>query len=540
MALTCRLLCALCCTWSLLGAADLPEWKQDYMPDGDAWKATKQHLRMSNNAEPETLDPQLMTGVTESRIALALYEGLVTNDPADLSIRPGVAKSWTISDDGLVYTFTLRDDAKWSDGKNITSTDFVVSWKRLLQKETAAEYAYQIFPVKNAEAYLAGTVTDFADVGVKAIDALTLQVTLHQPCPYFLDLCAFTTLAPVRVDIIENFGDTWTRPDHLVCNGPFIMETWKQREAIVLKKNPHYWDHDFVKLDMITILPYDDMETSYQLYLKGELDWIKAVPQLRIDEVRQHPDYYVEPYLGSYFYRFNCTRPPFTGENGKLVRQAMSLAVNREHITKHITKAGQKPATFFCPPTAGYQPVQGLAYNPKKAQALLAQAGYPDGKGFPDVELMFNTSEAHKQIAEAICQQWKDILGISIKLRNKEWKMYLQDMSNLEYDMMRSSWIGDYNDPNTYFDMFIKDGGNNRTGWSNETYDALLKESQSEADHSKRLAIFQKMERILVEDELPIMPIYMYVYQGMINESIYGFEHNIRDVHPYQYMWLEE
>ena len=530
------ILTLICLSGPGLNATELPEWKQDFAPDSDVLKQTPQHLRMSNGAEPETLDPQLMKGVTENRIALGLFEGLVTNHPTDLSIQPGVAESWEITDGGLTYTFKLRSDAKWSDGKPITSTDFIVSWKRLLSKETAAEYVYQIFPVKNAEAYLKGKVKEFSEVGVKAIDDHTLKITLHQPCPYFLDLCAFSTLAPVRVDVINNFGETWTRPDHMVCNGPYILDSWKQREAIVLKKNPHYWDHDFVKLEKITILPYDDVETAYQLFLKEEIHWINSVPQTRIDEVRQHADYYVEPYLGSYFYRFNCTKKPF---DNKLVRKALSLAINREHITKHITKAGQKPATFFCPPTAGYQPVKGMAYNPDLAKQTLAKAGYPNGEGFPEVELMFNTSEAHKQVAEAICQQWKDTLGITIKLHNKEWKMYLQDMTSIKYDIMRSGWIGDYNDPNTFFDMFITDGGNNRTGWSNEEYDRLLKQSQSEQDHKKRLSIFQDMERILVEQEFPIMPIYMYVYQGMISERVLGIEHNIRDVHPYQYMWME-
>ena len=525
------------CASACLSGVELPEWKQDFVPEGDAWKDTEQHLRLSNDAEPETLDPHLMKGVTESRIALALFEGLVTNDPRDLSIRPGVAERWELSADGLVYTFHLRSDAKWSDGKSISSMDFVVSWKRVLSAETASEYVYQLFPVKNAEAYLRGKITDFSEVGVRAVDPLTLEVRLHQPCPYFLDLCAFATLAPVRVDVISDFGDNWTQAEHMISNGPFILSSWEPRQSIILKKNPFYWDRDFVKLEKISIFPYDDVDTSYQLFLKDELDWIRAVPQTRIDEVRRHPDYYVEPYMGSYFYRFNCTKAPF---DNKLVRKAFSLAINREHITKHVTKAGQVPATWFSPAVAGYQHVDGLAYNPEAARKALAEAGYPDGKGFPEVELMFNTSEAHKQIAETVCQQWKEVLGVTIKLGNKEWKMYLQDMTNIQYDMMRSSWIGDYNDPNTFFDMFITGGGNNRTGWSNPQYDKLLAQSQAEQDQDKRFAIFQDMERILIEDEFPILPVYIYVYQGMLNERLAGVEHNIRDLHPYQYMWLEE
>lgn len=530
----CLLILFSCC-WS----AELPEWKQAYVPAGDFWKQAEQHLRFNNGAEPETLDPQLMKGVTEHRIALALFEGLVTNDPADLRIRPGVAESWDVSDDGLVYTFHLRPDARWSDGKTLTSADFIVSWKRLLQKETAAEYAYQLFPVKNAEAYLKGEITEFSEVGVRASGPHKLEVTLHQPCPYFLDLCAFATLAPIRVDVILAHGDQWTRPEHMVCNGPFKMTSWNQRESVILEKNPHYWDSSFVKLNKITILPYDKTETAYQAFLKGDIDWITSIPQPRVDEARRHPDYFVEQYMGTYFYRFNCTREPFTGESGKLVRRALSLAVNREHITKHITKAGQTPATWFCPAVGTYQHVDGLQYDPELARKTLAEAGYPGGTGFPDVELMFNTDESHKQVAEAISQQWKKELGIHISLANKEWQMYLKDMTDLQYNIMRSGWIGDYNDPNTFFDMFVTDGGNNRTGWSNARYDELLKQSQNEQDPDKRNALFQQMERILVEDELPIMPIYITIYQGMISERVLGFEHNIRNIHPFQYMWME-
>ncbi len=523
--------------WTACYAAELPEWKQDFMPEGEEWKKTAQHLRFSNGAEPETLDPQLMKGVTEHRISLAIFEGLVTNDPSDLSIRPGVAEKWDISKDGLTYTFHIRPDAKWSDGKAITSSDFITSWKRLLQKETAAEYAYQIFPVKNAEAYLKGKIKDFSKVGVSAKDPKTLIVTLHQPCPYFLDLCAFATLAPIRVDIIDKHLSGWTKPENIVSNGPFIMESWEQRKSIVLKKNPHYWDHDFVKLDKITIFPYDDAEKEYQSFLKDGLDWVHSVPQKRIDEVRRHPDYYSEPYMGTYFYRFNCTKAPF---NKKLVRKALSLAINREHITKHITKAGQPPATWFCPPVGIYKHIEGLAYNPEEAKKVLADAGFPNGEGFPEIELMFNTNENHKQVAEAICQQWKDNLGITIKRRNKEWKMYLEDMTNINYDIMRSGWIGDYNDPNTFFDMFVTGGGNNRTGWSNKKYDQLLIDSQKELNPEKRMLIFQEMERILVEDEFPIIPLYITIKQGMINERVAGVEPNIRNIHPFQYIWMEE
>ena len=514
------------------------EWKRTYVPTSLKWKETEQHFIFNNGTEPESLDPALITGVPESRIVAAIFEGLIELDPKTLDPRPAVAKSWDVSEDRLTYTFYLRPEAKWSDGKGVTATDFLQSWERVLNPKTAAAYAYQLFPILGAEQYQQGKLKDFEKVGIKKLDSHTLEIKLKSACPYFLDLIAFHTLFPVRTDLINSHGGRWTHPENFVGNGPYKLKSWKPRQKIILVQNPHYWDLAFCKLEKITVLPYDDLDTAYQLFTKGKIHWLPGLPLAKLDEIKLNPDYYASPYLGTYFYRFNVTKPPFDDVR---VRKAFSLAIDRRVITKFVLKGGQQPATWFCPPVGGYKPVKGLAYNKELARRLLKDAGYGEGgKPFPNVEIFYNTSESHKMVAQTIVQQWKRNLGIQVVLRNMEWKILLNEMDNLNYQIIRSSWIGDYGDPNTFFDMFVTNGGNNRTGWSNNLYDKLLESAQKEKDKSKRFQFFQKMEKILVEEEFPIIPIYMYVNQGLLNESAMGWTENIRDFHPFKYVWLEE
>jgi oligopeptide transport system substrate-binding protein len=513
------------------------DWRSLYIPKNDAWRKVEQHFLLGNTTEPEGLDPGIVTGVPEHRLLLALFEGLTSLDPKTLEPRPGTAKSWDISADGLTYTFQVREDARWSDGQPLTSQHFYDAWKRVLTPVTAATYAYQLFPIANAEAYQKGEIADFAKVGVTAPDPRTLVVTLGAPCPYFLDLCAFFTLYPVRIDVIAEHGDRWQRPEHMVSNGPFKLTAWEARQHIIMEKNPNYWDADFVKLDKITAYPYDNLDTTYNLFLNKKIHWSPAIPQPKLEEIKRNPDYYVAPYLGTYFYRFNCSKPPF---NNPAVRKAFSLAVDRSIVTDHVLRAGQQPATWFCPPVAGYEPVKGLPYNRDLARETLAAAGYGPDNPFPEIELLFNTQEAHKMVAESIVQQLSDNLNVNISLRNTEWKIYLDHMDKLEYDIIRSGWIGDYGDPNTFFDMWVTGGGNNRCGWSHAKYDKLVRQSQNEADHAKRLALFTEMEKILVEEEFPILPIYIYVNQGLLAEQVLGWHENVRDIHPWNFIWLEE
>jgi oligopeptide transport system substrate-binding protein len=534
----CILLAAACIQAVTAAPDSIPGWKQRYTPTNQAWQQTEQHFVFNNGSEPETLDPHIMTGSPEIRLAGALYEGLTTLDPSTLEPRPGIADRWTISKDGKRVTFHIRPSATWSDGQPIVAADFVHSWQRALTPSTGGSYANLLFAIRGAEDYFHGKHSDFSTVGIHAPDATTLVVELTSPCTYFLELTAFPTYAPVRTDLISKHNLKWTSPEHLVVSGPFMLDEWKPRQHIKLVRNPHYWDASFVKLDRVTAMPLDDLNTAYQLFLKGELHWMESIPQARVDEIKRNPDYYVLPFFGTYYYRFNVTKPPF---DNRLVRIALSLATDRREITRHVLRSGQIPVASYCPPVAGYEPVEGLPYDRDRARRTLAEAGYGSGgKAFPPIEILYNTSEAHKTVAEAIAAQWRRNLGITASARNVEWKIFLNDMRDLNYQVCRSSWIGDYGDPSTFFDCFRGGDGNNRTGWTHTVYDQLAHIVRQESNPAARHSMFRKMEEILVEGECPILPIYRYVNQGLLAENVGGWYGNIRDLHNMKYIWMED
>jgi oligopeptide transport system substrate-binding protein len=512
------------------------DWKAEFGPEDDAWKSVEQVFTFNNGAEPETLDPHLMTGVPEHRLASAIFEGLVTHHPETLEPKPGAADRWDISADGKTYTFHLRAGLQWSNGKPLTAQHFFDSWKRALTPATACQYGYMMYPIAGAEAFHKNTLKDFSKVGIRVIDPSTLEVKLSAPCPYFLDLVAFETMMPVPMWVIEKEGDRWSRAENLVGNGAFIVKEWRPAERIVMVKNPNYWDRDFVKLEKIVALPYEDVETGYKLFQQGKNDWMTSVPSAKIDEIKRDPNYYAQPYLGSYFYRINVTKPPFDTFE---VRKALSIGFDREIITRDTLKAGQIPASWFSPAMHGYAPPKGFRYDRDEARRLLTKAGYPNGKGFPTIELLYNTNEDHKKVAEAIVQQWKENLGITVSLRNSEWKVYLNDVENLDYQIARAGWIGDYTDPNTFLDMFLTGGGNNNTGWSNSEYDGLIAKAATQSDPKQRFATLHQAETILIEKELPIIPIYIYVNQGMLAEKVGGWFENVRDQHPLKFIFIE-
>jgi oligopeptide transport system substrate-binding protein len=486
-----------------------------------------------NGSEPETLNPQLSVSVNDCRIARAIFEGLVSFHPETLVPEPGCA-AWTVSEDGRTYCFKLNADAKWSDGSQLTADDFVYSWKLILTKKVPASYVSFFFFIDQAESFYRGRINDFGKVGIKAVSEKQLTVTLTRPVPYFPELLANPVFFPINRRCVEKFGSSWTQPGNMISNGAFVLKDWKARQKVVVEKSKAYHGAEHVKLQRVEFLPYDNLETSYQLFLKGQIDWLPSAPTDKNDEIKFNPDYYVNPYLGTYFYRFNCSRPPF---DNKLVRQAFSLSVNRAVIVNKVLGAGEQATSAFCPPIKCYKPAEGLGYNPKKARALLKQSGYA-GK-FPEVELFYNTSENQKKIAEAIVEQWRENLGVRVLLRNSEWKTFLADQKSLNYDISRSSWIGDYNDPETFMEVFVSDGGNNRTGWKNAAYDDLFRRSRMTSG-VERNKIFNQMERLLVRDELPIIPIYYYINRGFISERVEGWHENSLDIHPLKYISVKK
>ena len=463
-------------------------------------------LVFANGAEPETLDPALLTGQSDERLAEGLFEGLTIFTTAG-EPQPGVAQSWDVSSDATVYTFHLRADARWSNGAPVTAQDFVQSWKRVLEPGTAAEYAYQLYYLKNGQRFNDPDAhfIDFSQVGVHALDARTLQVTLENPTPFFLDLCCTTPFMPVHIPTVQRWGDAWIKPEHIVTNGPYLLDEWRLNDRIRFRKNPGYWGHDAVRLKTIDALPISQANVALNFFASGACDLILdkgLTPVMLIGELKKQPYFHSAAFLGSFFVRFNCTRAPF---NDARVRQAFSLVMDKQLIVDKITKAGEIPAYSFVPPgTAGYDPPKpGLPFNPEGARQLLADAGYPGGAHFPPVSFLYNEGEVNKYIGIELKSMFERQLGVSMSLRPQENKVYLNTMSQLDYDMARSSWVGDYNDPNTFLDMFVTGGGNNRTGFSNPEYDRLIAEAGRIQDKNQRFSIFRRAETMLVSELTP-------------------------------------
>jgi len=509
-----------------------------FLDSGCKKNSPRADLVFLNGAEPDSLDPALITGQPEGRIVSSLFEGLLAFDAA-AHPQPGVAEKWEISADKRVYTFHLRHNARWSNGDPVTSGDFVASWRRTLTPEAASDYASQLYFVKNGKPFNEGTLKDFTQVGVKVLDDFTLQVTLENPTPFFLDLCAFPTLYPVHMATVQRFGDDWIKPGKLVCNGPYILDAWRINDRIRLVKNPHYWDAAHVALNTVDVLPVSNANTALNFYLMGAADLLidkSLVPVSLISELRKRSDYHAAPFLGTYFLRFNCTRPPF---NDARVRKAFALVVDRDLLVSKITGQGELPASGFVPPNAGgYTSTAGLARDPELAKKLLADAGYPGGRNFPHIVYLYDDKELSEKIAIELQDMFSRELGINIDLLKQEWKVYLNSMSRIDYDMCRSSWVGDYADANTFLNMFVTGDGNNDTGWSNAAYDKYIAAAAREADVQKRFDIFHEAEKILVHDEAPVCPLYFYVGIQLYDaDKIGGIQANLLDEHPIKTMY---
>ena len=624
-----------------------------------------------NGTEPKTLDPNVMTGEPEGRIAQELFEGLTRLEARSLEPVPGAAESWEITPDGKTYTFHMRPSARWSDGHPVTADDFVYSWRRMQEPALGSEYAYIMHVMRFAEAYnthaaqadalqgpivkaldelsakyhgvvpaaavrefdtkqslhgvLKGTpnpkLSEFLlrtnrdlsqselvelrrelktegarrralhdeavrhfglDAGVYAKDDHTLVVELVAPTPYFLELTAFHPFYPVPRWAVERSPHAWFLPGSIVGNGPFLLADWRVGDRIRLERSPTYWGRDAVKLASAEALATENMTTALNLYLTGEVDWLphNTYPVDLSPDLKKRPDFYVGPALIAYFYRINSTKKPF---NDVRVRRALNLAIDREQITRDVLLLGQLPATHFVPPgIRGYvPPATGIGYDVAQARKLLAEAGFPDGKGFPKFGILYNTLEAHKKLAEVVADQLHRNLNLEVSAYNQEWQSYLESERALNYDLSRGGWVGDYEDPNTFLDIWVTNGGNNRTGWGNLVYDRLIEAAanvetflagpafllehahdpatlkqlaeqvQTSGDAAQRLdalaklrmALLAEAERILINDEYPVIPLYFYVISGLVKPNVGGFyadlvgadgqtRSNLRDLHP--------
>jgi oligopeptide transport system substrate-binding protein len=511
-----------------------------YTPD----RETGAILKVGNGAEVQSLDPQLVSGVTEHRVLTSLFEGLADLDPKTMAATPGAAESWTVSEDGKTYTFALRRDGKWSDGAPLTARDFVYSWRRELSPTLAAEYGYLLHCLKNAKPYNEGKLKDFDQVGVKALDDYTLRVELENPTPYFLSMQIHYAWFPVQQATIERFGKmddrdtTWTRAGNHVGNGAFLLVEWSPNEVIRVEKNPYYWNAAHVRLDGIHFYPIDNELTEERSFRAHELDMTSTVPMHKIPVYKKkYPELLnISPYVGVYFYRLNATRPPFTD---KRVRQAFSMAIDREELARNVLKGDEPPAWNFTPPgLLGYTCATHLAYDVARARQLIAEAGYPDGKGMPPVDILYNSSESHRMIAETIQRMWKENLNADVRLLNQDWKVYLNSMDTLDYGVARSAWIADVLDPVNFLECFLTNGGNNRTGWTSPEYDAIIQHAYAEPDSTKRFALLQDAEKMLL-DESPIAPIYFYTWKFLKSPEVKGLVPNVLGYLRWTDMWLE-
>lgn len=492
---------------------------------GGGTAADSQVLLYGNGTEPQDLDPQVVTGVPENRIVNALFEGLVAYGPEGEGTVPAAAERWDVSADGLIYTFYLQPEGRWSNGDPLTAHDFVRSYQRMLTPTLGAEYPNKLYPMVGAEAYHRGELKDFSQVGVKALNDRTLQITLRYRTPYLLESMKHYAWFPVHIPTLEKFGPldrkgtAWTRPENLVGNGPFILKEWSMQQRIVVEKSPTYWGRDAVRLQGIHFLATENIEAEERMFRTGQLHRTNELPLDKTEVYRRDfPDSLrIDPYLGLYFYRLNTTRPPL---NDKRVRRALALAINREQIVTRVTAQGQQPAYNACPPMEMFTSPVKLQGDLAEAKRLLAEAGYPEGRGFPKIEILFNTSQNHRKIAEAIQQMWRVNLGVDIGLTNQEWKVYLDSQDNLAYDISRAGWIGDYIDPNTFFDIWRTKDGNNDTGFSNAEYDRLLREAQNAPNEEARMATYAKMDAILME-EVPFIPIYFYTRTFALNPRVH-------------------
>jgi len=579
-------------------------------------------LTFCNSTEIKTIDPALVTGQPEGRVVWALFEGLTTYDPKTLAPRPGMAERWTVSEDKRTYTFYLRKDACWSDGKPLTAEDFHWSFRRLLHPETACEYAYELWYVVNTEKYTTGQVEpgdpveielperqpgsppfaagriirgrlvtieqpaassgdspvyvveidgrrerfqqaktegqsladpaakpcrwvlfDFDHVGIKVLDSHTLEMTLNHPVPYFLQIIGFFPMMPVPRHCIERYGyPDWTKPENLVCNGPFLLKYRRIRDRIRLEKNPRYWNHENVRLNIVDVLAAESAITGLNLYLTGAADWIPVVPNEVVGELlrQKRRDFQPAPYLAVEYYVVNTQRPPL---NDKRVRRALALAIDKEEIIARILQTGQEPALSFVPTSISryipYEPPQMPPYDPAAARRLLAEAGYPEGRGFPKLEILYNTHESHQAIAELIQSQWKRTLGINVRLQNQDWARYLASRRQGEFWVARAGWIADYIDPNTFLEMMTSNNPNNHGRWSHAEYDRLIALAQVEPEEKRRFELFHRAEEILL-DEAAVLPLYFAVTRSMVQPYVKGYYHNVLDIHPLEAIEVDQ
>ncbi|WP_291633619.1 peptide ABC transporter substrate-binding protein [Clostridium sp.] len=515
-------------------------------PKTDATGEVPQVITFNLGAESKTIDPALSTAVDSGTIIGNAFEGLMRLDDNDLPI-PGMADKYELSEDGLTYTFHIREGVQWSDGQPVVAGDFEYAWKRVLTPATASEYNYQLFYLKNGQGYNESGLAaadktpgvkpaTIDDVGVKATDDSTLVVTLENPTSYFLSLMAFQTYMPVRKDVADTDPAWATKPETYITNGAFKLKEWLPKDVMTFVKNDKYWDVSNIKLDTINYKMLENETAALSAFKAGQMDMLRTPPASEIPGLIKDGFCQITPNLGTYYYAANLTPRAFdvNPEAAKAlqnvkVRKALNLAIDREAIVENVSKGGQIASTSFVP--HGMKEPDGKDFTSKEyfpaagdvtqAKALLAEAGYPEGKGFPRITLLYNTLVGHQNIAAAIQDMWKKNLGVDIELQNQEWKVFLKTRNDKQYELARDGWLGDYTDPMTFLDLFASGSGNNDPGYDNPEYDAKILAAKKELDPAKRMTILHEAEDILMEN-MVIIPIYEYTNTIVIKPNIKG------------------
>jgi len=500
------------------------------------------NIAVSIGSEPSTIDPTLNTSSDGGMMIEHMFEGLlkrVNDGQGGAELVLGQAASYEVNEEETVYTFTLRDDAMWSDGQKVVAGDFVYTWQRLVDPETASDYNKIIQMVKNAKAITEGEM-DVTELGIVALDESTLEITLESPTSYFLQICAFATTYPVRQDIIEEHGDQWSRKaETYVSNGMYTLESWTHNSAIKVVASEYYYDQDIVGPDSIEFVLMDDQNAMLAAFRSGELDFIKDMPADEIPTLIENGEIKLWDMLGTYYISFNNEVAPF---DNPLVREAFSLAIDRDYLINEVLRGGQAPAAGFVP--SGIYDAAGLAgddfrtvggdyidlndteANEERARELLAEAGYPNGEGFPTVEYIYNTNDSHRVIGEMFQGMLKDVLNVDITLSNQDWSVFLVERKEGNYVIARNGWIADYNDPTSFLDLAYSTNGNNDGNYSNPAYDALMDEAKVTLDVEKRMEILHKAEDLLMS-EAGVAPVYFYTDKSMFNDALDGLYHSV-------------
>ncbi|RMG54457.1 MAG: peptide ABC transporter substrate-binding protein [Acidobacteria bacterium] len=536
-------------------------------------------LRIGLGSNPETLDPHRAAGGPEDAILINLFEGLTEYDPETADPIPALAERWDVNREATVYTFYLRHDARWSNGEPVTAEDFVSSWRRILDPATASPNASLLYCIRNAANVNQGKVRlrsrrtgkfltdergralviapdDLAhaprdhrdvefvpytpeDIGVEAVDEYTLRVEMEQPTAFFLDLTPHVALRPVPRKALQRWGDQWTRPEHIVTNGPYTLAEWRPADVLILRKNPLYYAAEEVPIQRATFFLADDSTALLNLYRVGTLDVLVTglLPLPYIPLLRRHGDYVSGPYLMTYFFMLNVNHPPL---NKKRVRKALSLGLNRQQLCDRLLQAGQRPAHTLIPSDFGgrYPRPSGPPFDPARADDLMRRAGFPRGRGLR-LTLTYNSLDINRRIAEMVQAQWRQVFPeLQLELVNLEWQVYLSVMRQRQFDIIRRSWIADYKDPYAFLELMLSESSNNFTGWTDPIYDRLIHLANAIVDPVQRFRQLAEAEKRLIEAQ-PIIPLYHGVTFFLRKPYVRGWESNVLDKHPLKFVRIE-